>query len=86
MFEMLKTTRTGQRMLRTASKTLESASVVAALIGCAGGLGVAQTGRSLVTIFVAGGIVSANPTLIVGNPSAHGDSIADTLTAIEQSD
>jgi hypothetical protein len=41
MFEILKTTRTGRQMLRTATKTLGSASVVAALIGFAGGLGVA---------------------------------------------
>jgi uncharacterized delta-60 repeat protein len=58
MFEILKTTRTGRQMLRTATKTLGSASVVAALIGFAGGLGVAQTAGTLDTTFGIGGTVT----------------------------
>ena len=85
MFEMLKTTRNGRQMLRTASKTLGSASVVAALIGFAGGLGVAQTAGTLDTTFGTGGIVATSPTLIGGNPNAPGGGITSTLTAIEQS-
>jgi hypothetical protein len=69
MFEILKTTRTGRQMLRTATKTLGSASVVAALIGFAGGLGVARTAGTLDTTFGTGGIVTTNPTLIGGNPT-----------------
>jgi hypothetical protein len=63
MFEMLKTTRTGRQMLRTAAKTLRSASVVAALIGCAGGLGIAQTAGSLDPTFGTGGIVTTERSL-----------------------
>src|ERR1700691_2683399 len=62
MFEILKTTRTGRQMLRTATKTLGSASVVAALIGCAGGLGVAQTAGTLDPTFGTGGIVTTDPS------------------------
>src|SRR5580692_1258629 len=64
MIEILKTTRNGRQMLRTVTKTLGSASVVAALIGCAGGLGVAQTAGTLDPSFGTGGIVMTNPTLI----------------------
>jgi uncharacterized delta-60 repeat protein len=85
MFEILKTTRTGRQILRSATKTLGSASVVAALIGFAGGRGVAQTAGSLDTTFGTGGIVTTNPTLIGGNPNAPGGAITGTLTAIEQS-
>ena len=59
-------------MLRTASKTLGSASVVAALIGFAGGLGVAQTAGSLDTTFGSGWNRNDHPTLIGGNPNAPG--------------
>ena len=58
MFKILKMTRTGRQVLRTATKTLGSASVVAALIGCAGGLGVAQTAGTLDTTFGTGGTVT----------------------------
>jgi uncharacterized delta-60 repeat protein len=75
MFEILKTTR----------KTLGSASVVAALIGFAGGLAVAQTAGSLDTTFGTGGIVTTSPAAIGGNPNAPGGGIVGTLTAIEQS-
>ncbi len=85
MFKVLKTARTGRQMLRTASKTLGSASVVAALIGFAGGLGVAQTAGSLDTTFGRGGIVTTNPTLIGGNPNAPGGGVTGALTAIEES-
>jgi hypothetical protein len=59
MSEILKTTRTGRQMLRTATKTLGSASVATALLGCAGGLGIAQTAGGLDTTFGTGGIVTA---------------------------
>ena len=85
MFEILKTTRTGRQMLRTATKTLGSASVVAALIGCAGGLGVAQTAGTLYPTFGTGGIVTTDPSLIGGNPNAPDGGVVGTLTAIEQS-
>jgi uncharacterized delta-60 repeat protein len=85
MFEILKTTRTGRQTVRNATKTLRSASVVAALIGFAGGLGVAQTAGRHDTTFGTGGIVTTNPTLIGGNPNAPGGGITGTLTAIEQS-
>jgi len=85
MFEILKTTRTGRQMLRTATKTLGSASVVAALIGCAGGLGVAQTAGTLDPTFGTGGIVTTDPSLIGGNPNAPDGGVVGTLTAIEQS-
>ena len=85
MFEILKTTRTGWQALRTATKTLGSASVVAALIGCAGGLGVAQTAGTLDTTFGTGGIVTTNPAPIGGNPNAPDGGVVGTLTAIEQS-
>jgi len=74
MFEMLKTTRTRRQMLRTATKTLGSASVVAALLGCAGGLGMAQTAGSLDPTFGMDGIVM---------DSFGGHNIMP-LTAIEQ--
>jgi uncharacterized delta-60 repeat protein len=74
MFEILKTTRAGRQMLRTATKTLGSASVVAALFGCAGGLGIAQTAGSLDPTFGTGGIVMA----------AFGGHNMMPLTAIEQ--
>jgi ABC-type uncharacterized transport system permease subunit len=54
MCEMLRTTGTGRQMLRTATKTL-GASVVAALIGFAGGLGVAQTAGTPDPTFGTGG-------------------------------
>ena len=76
MFEILKTTRIGRQMLRTATKTLGSASVVAALIGCAGGLGVAQTAGTLDTTFGTGGIVMQNGLF-------EGQNVMP-LTAIEQ--
>jgi uncharacterized delta-60 repeat protein len=85
MFEMLKTTKTGQQMLRTATKTLGFASVVAALISCAGGLGIAQTAGSLDTTFGTGGIVTTKPTLIGASPNAPGGGVTGTLNAIEQS-
>jgi len=76
MFEILKTTRTGRQMLRTATKTLGSASVVAALIGFAGGLGIAQTAGSLDPTFGTGGIVTTNGLF-------EGQNVMP-LTAIEQ--
>jgi uncharacterized delta-60 repeat protein len=76
MFEILKTTRTGRQMLRTATKTLGSASVVAALFGFAGGLGVAQTAGSLDPTFGTGGIVMQNGLFESQNVMP--------LTAIEQ--
>ena len=76
MFEILKTTRTGRQMLRTASKALGTASVVAALIGCAGGLGVAQTAGTLDPTFGTGGIVTTNGLF-------KGQNVMP-LTAIEQ--
>ena len=75
MFEILKTTTTGRQMLRTATKTLGSASVVVALIGFAGGVGIAQTAGSLDTTFGTGGIVT---------DSLDGHNLMP-LTAIEQS-
>jgi uncharacterized delta-60 repeat protein len=75
MFEMLKTTRTGRQVVRTTTKTLGSASVVAALIGFAGGLTIAQTAGSLDTTFGTGGIVME---------SLGGHNLIP-LTAIEQS-
>ncbi len=74
MFEILKTTRTGRQMLRNATKTLGSASAVAALLGIACGLGMAQSAGSLDPTFGAGGVVT---TTLGGSLS--------TLTAIEQS-
>jgi uncharacterized delta-60 repeat protein len=76
MFEILKTTRTGRPMLRTATKALGSASVVAALIGFAGGLGIAQTAGSLDPTFGTGGIVMQNGLFESQNVMP--------LTAIEQ--
>jgi hypothetical protein len=76
MFEILKTTRTGRQMLRTATKALGSAGVVAALIGFAGGLGIAQTAGSLDPTFGTGGIVMDN----------FGGHNVMALTAIEQPD
>jgi uncharacterized delta-60 repeat protein len=76
MFEILKTTRTGRQMLRTATKTLGSASAVAALIGFAGGLGIAQTAGSLDSTFGTGGIVMQNGLF-------EGQNVMP-LTAIEQ--
>jgi len=75
MFEILKTTR----------KTLGSASMVAALIGLAGGLVIAQPAGTLDTTFGTGGIVTTSPAAIGGNPNAPGGGIVGTLTAIEQS-
>ena len=75
MFEILKTTTTGRQMLQTATKTLGSVSVVVALIGFAGGLGIAQTAGSLDTTFGTGGIVM---------DSLDGHNLIP-LTAIEQS-
>ena len=76
MFEILKTTRTGRQMLRTATKALGSAGVVAALIGFAGGLGIAQTAGSLDPTFGTGGIVMQNGLF-------EGQDVMP-LTAIEQ--
>ena len=76
MFEILKTTRTGRQILRTATKTFGSASVVAALIGCAGGLGIAQTAGSLDPTFGVGGIVTTDSLF-------EGQNVMP-LTAIEQ--
>jgi len=76
MFEILKTTRTGRQMLRTATKVLGSASVVAALIGLAGGLGIAQTAGSLDPTFGTAGIVMQNGLF-------EGQNVMP-LTAIEQ--
>jgi hypothetical protein len=81
MREMLRTTRTGRRL--TATKTL-GASVVATLIGLAGGLGVAQTAGTPDPTFGTAGMVTTNPTLIGGKPSAPGGGITGTLTAIGQ--
>jgi len=83
MCEMLRTTGTGRQMLRTATRTL-GASIVAALIGFAGGLGVAQTTSTLDPTFGTGGIVTTSPTLIGGNPNAPGGGTTGTLTAIKQ--
>ena len=74
MFKVLDTTRIGRRLLQPAARMLRSASAVAALLGAASGLGMAQTAGSPDTTFGAGGIVS----------TTLGGSLI-TLTAIEQS-
>jgi uncharacterized delta-60 repeat protein len=85
MFEVLKTTRIGRRLLQPAAPTLRSAIALAGLAGIASGLGMAQTAGTLDTTFGTGGTVTTNPTIIGGSPDLPFSALTSTLTAIEQS-